>query len=398
MKKILSIVFGLAFIVFCSGIILSSFSKSLDEKIENLYIEKQDALSLITGEPEKDKGNVWIDLSTRNNEIVVMGSSELSSEVSQNIKYEFPNEAYEGGFSGVGHAHVQNYIHAMNLGANYDSLKDNNIVLIESMQWFLGKDINADGFFSNFSEKQFYEFIQNEKISYKNKKYLSERFLELEKKSGNKNLYPQTHLLAKMCSSENVAYKVLYQLTKPYYMLDYKLMVLKDKYCTYRYFTSVDGKCEKKVASSAWKEQLNLASKEGQSKCTNNDLYVYDEYYTNELEPVWNELKDDMLDTKLESKEWKDYEFLLSLCDDLGLKPYIINVSCNGWYYDYRGLDKEKRQESYTRLSNIANEHDIDVYNGLVEKEYEPYVYTDVMHLGWKGWLYVSEAITDYFK
>lgn len=230
MKKILSIVFGLAFIVFGSGIILSGFSKILDKKIGELYVEKQDAISLITGEPQKDKGNVWIDLSTRNNEIVVMGSSELSSEVSQNIKYEFPNETYEGGFSGVGHAHVQNYIHAMNLGANYDAFKDNNVVIIESIQWFEGKDISPDGFLSNFSEMQFYEFLNNKKISDDNKRYLCQRFLRTYRRSETNNMYSQTFLLAKMYLGENIVYRVLYPFVKPYYALNHEIQVLKDKY------------------------------------------------------------------------------------------------------------------------------------------------------------------------
>lgn len=30
--------------------------------------------------------------------------------------------------------------------------------------------------------------------------------------------------------------------------------------------------------------------------------------------------------------------------------------------------------------------------------EYEDYFLKDVMHLGWKGWVYVDEAIDKYYK
>ena len=40
-----------------------------------------------------------------------------------------------------------------------------------------------------------------------------------------------------------------------------------------------------------------------------------------------------------------------------------------------------------------------DVLINLISlgKEYEPYFYYDVMHLGWKGWLYVDEQLTRHY-
>ncbi|MFR1380367.1 MAG: D-alanyl-lipoteichoic acid biosynthesis protein DltD [Clostridium neonatale] len=36
----------------------------------------------------------------------------------------------------------------------------------------------------------------------------------------------------------------------------------------------------------------------------------------------------------LNSREFEDFEFLLSVCKDLNIKPYIILMNVNGWYYD----------------------------------------------------------------
>lgn len=169
-------------------------------------------------------------------------------------------------------------------------------------------------------------------------------------------------------------------------------------YRTYLFFDSIEDDIEKDVASSDWQIRLEQATQEGKNSCTNNDLYVENNYYSEYVEPVWWELKNKMIEEDLTSREWNDYEFLLRVCDDLNIRPYIINVSCNGWYYDYRGLDSEKRQKHYLKIDNLAEKHNIDTYSDLAKKEYEPYVFVDVMHLGWKGWLYVSEAITNYFQ
>ena len=49
----------------------------------------------------------------------------------------------------------------------------------------------------------------------------------------------------------------------------------------------------------------------------------------------------------IESKEIDDYKFLLSVCKDLNIKPYIILLPVNGWYYDFVELPKDKRDECY---------------------------------------------------
>ena len=69
----------------------------------------------------------------------------------------------------------------------------------------------------------------------------------------------------------------------------------------------------------------------------------------------------------------------------------------SGYYYDYIGIDKEKRYSVYDKLVEIINNYGFD-YLDLRDKEYVPYFYKDVMHFGWKGWLYVDEQITKYYK
>lgn len=99
----------------------------------------------------------------------------------------------------------------------------------------------------------------------------------------------------------------------------------------------------------------------------------------------------------LKSKEYDDFEFLLRMFKKFNIRPYIILMSTNGYYYDYIGIDKEKRYSVYDKLVEIINNYGFD-YLDLRDKEYVPYFYKDVMHFGWKGWLYVDEQITKYYK
>lgn len=430
MKKIWKGLLKSCFIVVFTVLVLISYSKYLDIEISKLYAEKSDGLSLINGIAEKDKGNAWIRESGENGDLFVLGSSELASPVQQNIKNNFPNEDYAHNISAIGHSDVQNSLHAMDIGANYENMKENDIVIIESIQWFFGDEIGADGFMSNFSELQFYEFLHNDKISESNKAYLCNRFLELESKrvieakashpqdhnllgrlwykaleSGMTRLvvanydYPQTHMLAKLYISDNLWDKVVYQIMRPYYYVKYEIMKLKDKRDVYNYLKAMDTVEQKTVFSTNWTAQLQQAETDGEQACTNNDIYVYDDYYIQYLSQEWENLENSIKDIKtLESKEWEDFRFLLSVCNDLELHPYIVNVSANGYYYDHVGVNNESRQEYYSKLEEVADEYGIETYNDLKNMEYVPYTFADVMHLGWKGWIYVTEAITEHFS
>ena len=109
-------------------------------------------------------------------------------------------------------------------------------------------------------------------------------------------------------------------------------------------------------------------------------------------------LKDSFKDVDLvNSNEMKDYELFLKMCKQTGVKPYIVFMSTNGYYYDFTGLTKEKRDKFYDKLIQLATMCDFD-YLDLRDHEYEPYFLKDVMHLGWKGWLYVDRKIAEYYS
>jgi len=123
-----------------------------------------------------------------------------------------------------------------------------------------------------------------------------------------------------------------------------------------------------------------------------------DEYYNKYLKDKESSLKNAYKDIDiLDSAEFEDFKFLLSVCKDLGIKPYIILMNVNGWYYDYTGILEEERTQFYNKLESIAKDNNFDVLN-LQKHEYEKYYLTDVMHLGWKGWLNVSEEMSNHFK
>lgn len=431
MKRIGKSLIHIIVIVAVIVVFYMMYSKYLDKKINELYLLNKQSVNHANGLSEKDKGNVLINHSLAGGNLLVMGSSELSSPVSENPKNLFPNNLYEGDATFVGHAYVQNALHAMNLGANFRYLDENDIVIVNSLQWFTDSDIVLDGFFSNFSELQFYEFLHNNMISDKNKKYLCKRYIHLENLKESK-LYPllneyienilgksilgtieatgyqmvsgeltydQTYILARLYTSDSIIGKMLYQVFQPYYWFRYQFLVLKDKYKSYKWLKEMDSvQSGESIKSLDWKEIYEDAEKEGKAACTNNDLYVYDEYYIDYIKENYEDIRGRNSETELLiSNEWNDYKFFLDICNDLELHPYIVIMSTNGLYYDYLGMDKEKRNAFYEKAEQIAKDYGMECLN-LKDYEYQPYFYCDVMHLGWKGWTYVVQNIIEHYE
>lgn len=447
------IAYLLAVVIFVC-ILLNVAESYINRQIEEMYRDNKEILDNISGPDEKEKGNVWLENSAKGDSLLLVGSSELVSPVEQNPINYFPNNYYPHNISCIGHTCVQNYLNAVKFGSNSNNVfTKNNVVVIESLQWFMEDEINAEGFMANFSELQFYEFLHNPKISKKNKQYLCNRFLQIEESkektsieqntadiektgmglpviggekaasflvgmSTSKKLvfdsskvdYLQTHCLAKLYTSNNVFEKGIYYCTKPYYYLRYRFLRLKDSVNTYMYLKSVRGSKLSAIWTYSyikdpkrgkrtldWKKEYQKANAEGKVKIAGNDMCVDEEYYKEKLAPNLKNWKGIYGSIPLQtSNEWKDYEFFLSVCDELDIRPYIVVASTNGKYYDYLGLSKNKRDKYYDRVQTMAEKNGNTVLT-LRNKEYEPYFYRDVMHLGWRGWLYVDQKISERY-
>ena len=380
--------------IFFSAVLLFAFDKFLDKQIELNY---NDALGKTYGVDEMNKGIKLLSHNAKKDDLIILGSSELANAdyIAQNPANIFPNNHLASSPSLVGRAYVQDLLNGIKIGALGDSFKDKKIILIVSLQWFLDKEINRDGFKAHFSELQFYKTMNNEKISENEKKYICTRVSNLA--AGESSL-AAILIYSYLYSHENVFSKVGLEILKPYYLLKEKFLDLKDKYLSYKAVKRFKDNISSNIKEIDWEKEEKLAVDTGKSECTNNDLYVYDDYYNEYLKPNIDSLKDSFKNIDLvNSNEMKDYELFLKMCKQTGVKPYIVFMSTNGYYYDFTGLTKDKRDKFYDKLVQLANMYDFD-YLDLRDHEYEPYFFKDVMHLGWKGWLYVDRKIAEYYS
>lgn len=400
-KKIIRAVAVLLCSILITTVIVLRYEKQLDEELLNFDNIYNDAIGKEYGLDERNKGLIFLEKAVKRDDLLVLGSSELASDVPQNIKNMLPNTDLNCNVDIIGKAYTQNLLNAIRVGSLDESFKDKKIVVVVSLQWFLqwipmlGKEIDVNGYNSNFSELQFYKFMNNKNISKEIKIEACNRTANL---SNSESSSQRTNTFAALYSKNNFVSKATLSVIKPYYTLRERVLQIRDKYQTLKKLNEYKDKQQRVTRSIDWIEEEKIAEQMGQKSCTNNQFYVDDEYYNSYVKPQLNSLRDSNKRVNLmESNEWNDYELFLKVCKDLELKPYLIIVPTNGFYYDYTGLSQEKRAQLYDKLESMAKSYGFDFLD-MREKEYEPYFFKDVMHLGWKGWLYVSKKITEYYS
>ena len=98
-----------------------------------------------------------------------------------------------------------------------------------------------------------------------------------------------------------------------------------------------------------------------------------------------------------DSQEYNDLKLFIKVCRETNIEPLIISVPVNGRWYDWTGFPKNDREQYYQNIRDICKENAVTLTD-FSDREYEPYFLKDIMHMGWKGWVYLDDAIYQFYK
>lgn len=348
------------------------------------------------GDHIKDSSIIAKDILDDSNDLFLFGSSEMAINVEQNSIKLFPIEGADYNISCFGRGYVQNLQQATYIGGS-DLKINQKVAYILSLQWFDNSDgVKADNFAVNFSEIQFYNFLNNPKISEENKQYYAKRVYSLLEQT---NKYQPEALYARLYSNPNWFKKMSMFILSPYYKVSNYLSTIKDKALIYKEMKKLpEKKSKEELEKIDWKEEEKRISEKNSNEVSTNQFHLTDDYYNKNIKDHLDYLDGCLKgNDTLSSVEMNDFKFFLSVCKDLNIEPYIIMPPVNGWYYDYLGLSVYKRNEYYNAIDTLAKEQGFEVLD-LRQYEYKQGFLIDVMHLGEEGWLKVSEGIYNHFN
>ena len=362
-------------------ITLVILNKTYIKKIEDYYKVNDNSVRYSTAfEKYKSKDIILENITPKT--LVLLGSSELTTTINEEYhpKKIFNYEDFNIMQIGVGNS--QNIIHAATIGSIGNDMRNNEIVMIQSIQWFDNKNgILKDAFLSRISSEHVYNTMANDKISKETKEKFINRVIELS--STNKVLNKKYRSYKKYFVEEQGNF-----ITGEFLKLDNYFYKLKNKYEFFknkgRENYTLSGE---KTPDYDWKELDEKVTEQAKERTNNNDYQIDNTYYDKYIKTKYNQLKNSSKNTKYdESKEYDDLDILLSIVKDLKLNMKFAILPANGKWSDYTGIDSEKRQVAYNNLKKIAKKNNIEVMD-YSSKEYEEYYMYDAMHLGWRGWI-----------
>ena len=160
-------------------ITLVILNKTYIKKIENYYKVNDNSVRYSTAfEKYKSKDIILENITPKT--LVLLGSSELTTTINEEYhpKKIFNYEDFNIMQIGVGNS--QNIIHAATIGSIGNDMRNNEIVMIQSIQWFDNKNgILKDAFLSRISSEHVYNTMANDKISKETKEKFINRVIEL---------------------------------------------------------------------------------------------------------------------------------------------------------------------------------------------------------------------------
>ncbi len=329
--------------------------------------------------------------------IPVFGSSELSSGGGSS----FPSQLFQEGNSDfnmilIGRGGTQSLLHAINLGAMADQIPDKKAVLILSPQWFTEEGAQPAGYSSLFSEGMFVEFLKNTSIPLELRTAVSQRIQSLLVEA-----LPQLERVQQYDAS------ILQQSLNPVGKLGQAVYVgfLEQKemfsliWAARNLTVSHEGE-PVKAAEIDYDVLREAADREGEASCSGNDFYIKNDYYERLVEKpsdldwyrgTWSDL------SYAVSPEYEDLALFLEVCKATGITPLIVSVPVHGYWYDQRSFPKEGREAYYENIRELCEKYDAALAD-FSDKEYEPFFLRDIMHVGWKGWAYIDEAVYQFYK
>ena len=362
-------------------ITLVILNKTYIKKIEDYYKVNDNSVRYSTAfEKYKSKDIILENITPKT--LVLLGSSELTTTINEEYhpKKIFNYEDFNIMQIGIGNS--QNIIHAATIGAIGNDVRNNEIVMIQSIQWFDNKNgILKDAFLSRISSEHVYNTMANDKISKETKEKFINRVIELS--STNKVLNKKYRSYKKYFVQEQGNF-----ITGEFLKLDNYFYKLKNKY---EFFKNKGREnyplSGEKTPDYDWKELDEKVTEQAKERTNNNDYQIDNTYYDKYIKTKYDQLKNSSKNTKYdESKEYDDLDILLSIVKDLNLNMKFAILPANGKWSDYTGIDSEKRQVAYNKLKEIAKKNNIEVMD-YSSKEYEEYYMYDAMHLGWRGWI-----------
>ncbi|SNZ15735.1 D-alanine transfer protein [Terribacillus aidingensis] len=322
--------------------------------------------------------------------VPIYGSSELSrwDPFHPSNYFETNDAAYTPYL--VGKGGMTSIIHDVNFAAHADQLKNKQMVIIVSPQWFVKHGTDEQHFAPNYSSLQAFQLPFNKDVDEQVKRKLMERLMTYDAVKNDTLLY---QLYDAYLNDNKVLFASLSVPAKAYLSMlqkkDLYFALLKDK-ATNRHQSDT-------VKNKTWEELQTQADTYGEKRTEHSQFYIDDKVYKDKKHYIKKMEGKNKGHSYEESLEYEDFQLMLDILKEAQAKPLFVVIPVNGAYYDYTGFPKQGREAYYDRIKKQISDSGF-TYADYSGHEHDPYFMRDTIHIGWKGWVYLDEDIEEFLN
>lgn len=314
----------------------------------------------------------------------IYGSSELGKDDPFNPAIALKNRkgtkpAYLFGAGGS-----TDLINAVELASQYDHLKGKKLTFIISPQWFTDHGLTTRNFDARMSTNQINQMFQQKNMPNDLKKRYAQRLLQF------KHVHNRAFLKEQVKHPGNDSTN---------YISSFKDNQLK-KIEAIKLFFGLDESPLSHVKpvtqpNESWDSMRAKATEIGEAHTKSNEFGIKDEYWRL-IKQKKRKINRDY-EFNINSPEFNDLKLLVDTMREAGADVQYISIPSNGKWYDYIGINRSKREPVYKKIHQTVVDNGGKIYD-MTDKDYDKFIISDAVHIGWRGWVDVDEAIDQHMK
>ncbi|MGN7940890.1 D-alanyl-lipoteichoic acid biosynthesis protein DltD [Virgibacillus sp. 6R] len=326
----------------------------------------------------------------RSTYVPIYGSSELSRwDPFHPSNYFETNDATFTPYL-IGKGGMTSIIHDVNFATHAAQLKNKQMVIIVSPQWFVKHGTDEQHFAPNYSSLQAYQLPFNKEVNEQLKRKLMQRLMMYNAVKNDPILY---QLYDAYLNDKKVMFNTLSVPAKAYI----SILEKKDLYFTLLKDKPTNRHQSGEVKDKSWEELKAQADSHGEKRTQHSKFYIDDKVYNHKKHYIKSMEGKNKGHSYAESPEYGDFQLMLDILKEAEAKPLFVIIPVNGAYYDYTGFTEKGRQDYYTRIKKQINDSGF-TYADYSDHEYDPYFMRDTIHIGWKGWVYLDEDMQKFLE
>jgi D-alanine transfer protein len=294
----------------------------------------------------------------------------------------------------VGESGLSTIHHILKIVDLGHSIRGQKIVFLVEPLYFITDNPHSYLIDRGFSPLHVYYFIFESQMNRKLKSEIAKSLLKSEKFYGD----PVLMCLLRNLSKKNPN-KSIKELIEPIGYGIFNFLEQIDRINAYQLIIAHQSAYKPNVPNRAlnWNDLMKRAEKDGQKACQSNNFSIDDFRYNEHIRYHLNSSRNEAKNKKyLSLEQIQDFQLLLDVCKEFNLKPLFIIMPVNGFWYDYTGLPKKVRYQFRNQITQMIQKAGFE-YADFSSHEYEKYFLRDTKHIGWKGWVYIDQAMDRFY-